>query len=137
MFKIQSEANKTINWPVTVEIAADGGKIQKFEFTGIFKLLSDDEKDALAPAVAALDDSAADGDVQKAADLAGAWKESMIDQIMGVMTGWKSVVGADDQPIEFNRDNLRAAARGPRGVGLLRAINTAVGEISSGARVKN
>lgn len=131
MFKIQSEANKTITWPVSVDFAADGGKIKKFEFTGTFLLLSDDDKDAIAataPAVLTDDSTAA---------LAGAWKESMIDQIMKVMTGWKSVVGADDQPIDFNRDNLRAAARGPRGVGLLRAINTAIGEISSGARVKN
>lgn len=131
MFKIQSEKDKTINWPVTVETAADGGKIQKFEFTGTFRLLSDDDKDALAASAPA--DLGDDTTVA----LAGAWKEAMIDQIMKVMSGWKSVVGEDDQPIEFNRDNLRAAARGPRGVGLLRAINTAIGEIASGARQKN
>jgi hypothetical protein len=132
MFKIQSEANKTINWPVTVEAAADGGKIQKFEFTGTFRLLSDDEKDAITAAA-----PIADLTDETLASLSGAWKEAMIDQIMKIMTGWKSVVGEDDQPIDFTRDNLRSAARGPRGVGLLRAINTAIGEISSGARVKN
>jgi hypothetical protein len=132
MFKIQSEVNKSITWPVKVEVAADGGKIQKFEFNGTFKLLSDDEKDAITQANPVADLADEDATV-----LAGAWKESMIDQIMKVMTAWTGVVGPDDQPIDFSRDNLRAAARGPRGVGILRAINTAIGEISTGARAKN
>ena len=38
MFKIITSKDQTITWPVKVEVAADGGKINKFEFTGIFKL---------------------------------------------------------------------------------------------------
>lgn len=149
MFKIQSEANKTVTWPVVIETAVNGGKTKPFEFVGTFRLLSDDEKDAAAASVAAAAEVAADStppaDEAGAADdtkksvaaLSGEWKEGMIDQIMKIMTGWQGVVGEDDQPLPFTRDNLRAAARGPRGVALLRGINTAIGEISSGARVKN
>jgi hypothetical protein len=136
MFKIQSEENKTVSWPVNVEVAADGGKIAKYQFTGTFRLLSDDEREAMADPVA-LPDAGDNAAVESGTPVAGAWKETMIDQIMKVMTGWKEVVGEDGQPIAFNRENLRAAARGPRGVGVLRAINTAITEISTGARSKN
>jgi hypothetical protein len=61
----------------------------------------------------------------------------MIDRIMPQMVDWKGVVGDDDQPLQFSRDALRAAARGPRGVSVLRAINTAISEINQGARAKN
>lgn len=132
MFKIQPEANKSINWPVVVEVAVDGGKIQKYDFTGTFIKLSDDERDALTASTPVL--ALADSDAEA---LAGAWKEAMLDQIMRVMTGWKGVVDADDKPLDFTRENLRQAARGASGVSVLRAINTAMGEISSGARTKN
>lgn len=137
MFKIQSEENKTINWPVKVEVAIDGGKTQKYEFTGVFKLLSDDAREALelahleAPGEAPADSEAAPPAV------AGKWKEDMIDQIMLVMVGWKGVVDDKDQPLDFNRDTLRAAARGPRGVSVLRAINVAVSQVNTGAAAKN
>jgi hypothetical protein len=138
MFKISSEENKTIIWPVKVEVAADGGKTQRFEFTGVFKLLNDDQRDALeqatdTPALATEGGDAADA----APALAGAWKDAMIDRILWTMTDWKGVVGDDDQPLPFSRDSLRAAARGTRGVSVLRAINMAIGEISQGARAKN
>jgi hypothetical protein len=139
MFKIQSEENKIINWPVKVEIAVDGGATQKYEFTGLFKLQTDDERDAFEleaqkAAKAQAEQEAGDQDVTV---LASAWKDGMIDRILQVMTGWKGVVGNDDQPLEFNRDNLRAAARGTRGTSVLRAINVAVSQINAGAKAKN
>lgn len=132
MFIITTSKDKTITWPVKVEVAADGGKINKFEFTGTFKLLDDDARDALvadakANEVDFLDDSAP----------ASAWKEQSVDNILKVMTDWKSVTDETKTPIEFNRDNLLAAARGPYGVSVLRAINQAIKEIQFGAREKN
>jgi hypothetical protein len=139
MFKIQSEENKVINWPVKVEIAIDGGKTQKYEFTGLFKLQTDDERDAFeleAQKAAQAQDEQAAGE-QDVTVLASAWKDGMIDRIMQVMNGWKGVVGDDDQPLDFTRDTLRAAARGTRGTSVLRAINVAVSEINAGAKAKN
>jgi hypothetical protein len=139
MFKIQSEENKIISWPVKVEVAVDGGKVQRYEFTGLFKLQTDDERDAFeleAKNAAQAQADQANGE-QDATVLASAWKDGMIDRVMQVMTGWKGVVGDDDQPLDFNRDTLRAAARGTRGTSILRAINVAVSEINAGARAKN
>jgi hypothetical protein len=139
MFKIQSEENKVISWPVNVEVAIDGGKTQKYTFTGLFKLQTDDERDAFeleAQKAAQAQDEQAAGE-QDVTVLASAWKDGMIDRIMQVMTGWKGVVGDDDQPLDFTRDTLRAAARGTRGTSVLRAINVAVSEINAGAKAKN
>lgn len=133
MFVIKSQQDKTITWPVSVEVAADGGKIQKFEFTGTFLLLDDDAKEAIVA-----EQKQDGGDVAPEADGTGnEWKERTIDAIMKIMTGWKSVVDEAKTPIEFSRESLRAAARSSQGVSILRAINTAIAEISAGARLKN
>jgi len=132
MFIITTSKDKTINWPVKVEIAADGGKINKFEFTGTFRLLDDDEKEALAADAKIVEPS--DNDESEPA---GAWKERAVDNILKTMTGWKQVVDESKSPIDFNRDTLLAAVRTPHGISILRAINTALAEIATGARVKN
>jgi hypothetical protein len=139
MFIIKPTQDKTINWPCVVEVAADGGKISKFEFTGIFRLLNDDQKEALKAEAdkgeadkgngAVGTDGEADSDVN--------WKELSVDNILRTMEGWKGVVDESKSPIEFNRDNLLAAARSVNGISILRAINTAIAEISTGARIKN
>ncbi|MET3132860.1 hypothetical protein AAKU55_003141 [Oxalobacteraceae bacterium GrIS 1.11] len=131
MFIIKSDKDKTISWPVSVETAADGGKIQKFEFTGTFRLLGDDEKEAMAAETKAESVEAVAGEGENQ------WKESSIDNIMKIMTGWKGVVDEDKAPIDFTRDNVRAAVRSAQGVSILRAINTAIHEITFGARSKN
>lgn len=130
MFVITTSKDKTINWPVKVEIPADGGKISKFEFTGTFKLLDDDEREAQA-------------EVLKSSEPAGedepdnAWKARAVDGILMSMTDWKSVVDESKNPIDFNRDNLLAAVRSAHGLSILRGINVAIGEIRTGARAKN
>lgn len=131
MFIIQSDNSKSITWPVTVEIASDGGKIRKFEFTGVFNRLNDDEKNA---AMAEMK-SANAGDDSEA--VGTEWKESTVNWIMNFMTDWKGVVDQNKAPIEFNRDNLRTAARSSIGVSLLRGINIAINEVDTGARIKN
>jgi hypothetical protein len=53
------------------------------------------------------------------------------------MTDWKGVVDADNNPIEFSRDNLRMVCRIAGGVAVLRGIQIAIAEIDTGARQKN
>jgi hypothetical protein len=132
MFIIKSAKDKTITWPVTVETAADGGKISKFEFTGTFKLLDDDAKEALVAEAKANTDAA--GETEQAVN---AWKVVSVDAILNYMTDWKGVVDESKTPIDFNRDNLLAVARSAQGLSIIRAINTAIGEINTGARAKN
>jgi len=132
MFIITTFKDQTINWPVKVEVAADGGKINKFEFTGTFKLLDDDQREALAA-----DAKLTEPDAGDSVEPDNAWKERAVDNILKVMTGWKQVVDESKTPIDFNRDSLLAAARSPHGISILRAINTAITEIATGARAKN
>lgn len=132
MFIISTEKEKTINWPVKVEVAVDGGKIKAHEFTGVFLLLNDDQKEALADEAKQADPGEADEN-----EPAGAWKERSVDHILKVMTGWKQVCDESKNPIDFNRETLLAAVRSAHGISILRAINTAIAEINTGARVKN
>jgi len=131
MFVITTSKDKTINWPVKVEIATDGGKIGKFEFTGVFRLLDDDEKEALA-AESKISEPADDD-----SEPVGAWKERTVDDILKVMTGWKGVVDENKSAIEFNRAALLAAVRSPHGLSILRGITNAMSEVATGGRVKN
>ncbi len=128
MFVIKSDKDKTINWPVKVEVAVDGGKIKKFEFTGTFRRLNDDEKEA-ADAELKGEDGGDEG--------SNAWKDRNVAGIMHVMTDWKGVVDQDKNPIEFSQNNLRMAARSIDGVPILRAINAAIAEIGHGVLTKN
>jgi hypothetical protein len=148
MFIIQPATDKPIDWPVTVEYAAPGGKIAKHTFTGYFKLLGDDERDEIMArskvpeAQPQIGDTAADGaeavgDSADAPVKANVWKDAAVDAILDVMTDWKGVVDQHRNPIEFNRENLRTAARSAIGFSLLRGINTALAEIATGARAKN
>jgi hypothetical protein len=132
MFIISTSKDKTINWPVKVEIAADGGKIGKFEFTGTFKLLDDDAKELLSAEA-----KAAGADVADDSEPDNAWKVRTVDNIVKVMTDWKGVADETKTPIEFTRDNLLSAARSAHGISILRAINVAISEIATGARAKN
>lgn len=134
MFIVTTTKDKTITWPVKVEVAADGGKIAKHEFTGVFKLLDDADRKALAESTATLD--AADiGDDATVTEID--WKEQAVDNILKSMTDWKGVCDERKAPLEFDRDNLLAIARSVHGLSFLRAINVALGEIATGAKAKN
>jgi hypothetical protein len=135
MFIITSTKDKTINWPVKVEVAADGGKINKVEFTGTFRLLDDADRKALISDSPELDASDLHDDQATVTEID--WKEQSVDNILKVMTDWKQVVDENKTPIDFNRETLLAAARSMHGLSILRAINTAMAEIATGARAKN
>jgi len=130
MFIVTATKDKTITWPVKVEVAADGGRIAKHEFTGVFKLLDDDERDAQIAAMKSNEAESAD-------EPDSAWKERSVDGILMSMVDWKQVCNADKSPIEFNRESLLGLVRTAHGLSILRAINTAIGEIRAGAKAKN
>jgi hypothetical protein len=134
MFIVAATKGKTITWPVTVEVAADGGRTAKHEFTGEFKLLDDEERKALADEAPTLDaDDIGDQTTVTEID----WKEQSVDNILKAMTGWKGVCDESKTPMEFNRDTLLSIARSAHGLSFLRGINKALGEISTGAKAKN
>lgn len=128
MLVISKSKDKTINWPVTVEVAADGGKTIKHTFTGVFKVLDEDERDALFPDAA----EKLESEVNSASAL-----ESAVDDILKVMIDWKQVVDENKVPLDFNRDTLLAAARSASGFSFLQGLWTAMREIRTGARAKN
>jgi hypothetical protein len=128
MFVVAKTKDQTITWPVTVEVAADGGKTVKHTFTGIFKKLDEEEREALFK----------DGEDDLALDSTSASAtEAAVDNILKVMTDWKQVVDEHKAPIDFNRDTLLIAVRSAAGFNVLQGIWNAMREIRVGARAKN
>ena len=127
MFVIVDTTNEPIRWPVKVEQPIDGGKVRTFEFTGIFRRLSADEKEALGKEVG--DDMMNDDQVD--------WVQNFIDRTMQVMTGWEGVVDQDKNKLEFTAEALRRAIRAPSGASFMKAINRAITEFETGTKAKN
>jgi hypothetical protein len=114
-----------IEWPVSVNTPVPGGKTKKYEFSGIFRRLTDAENEAIAKN--AVEAASSDAD----------FKVKFLDNIMQVMVGWKNVVDSTNQDIEFNRDNLNLAIRTENGLAIMAGINRALLELSMGVRQKN
>jgi hypothetical protein len=123
MFKIIDQAPDTIEWPVSVGVPADGGKIRKFEFTGMFKRRNQDDRDDAAK-------QAEDSDPAE-------WVENFVDRIKDIMVGWSGVSDADGNALPFSIPNLRKACRSVTGPALIVGINKAVSEYEFGTKVKN
>ncbi len=124
MLVISKSKDKTLSWPVTVSIAADGGRTVEHTFTGVFKVLDEEEREELFP-------DAADKEPTSSS------LEAAVDDILKVMTDWKQVVDETKTPIDFNRDTLLAAVRSAHGYSVLQAIWEALRQIRVGARAKN
>lgn len=122
MFVIKDREDTTFEWPVTVNYPRDGGKTQKFEFVGIFRRLSADEKDALP----AYSDATTDEAV-----------EQFIDRTLRQMVGWRNVVDHEQRPIELSAAALRSAIRAPGGAAVIVGITRALQEVETGERRKN
>lgn len=89
MFKI--EPQKTVQWPVTVNIPQDGGRIKKNTFTAEFELLPQNEFNAIYR-----EDGGNDEDLLRRA-----------------LVGWVDVGDADGNPIDFNEDARELMIRIP------------------------
>lgn len=123
MFVIKNSEDATIEWPVSINVARDGGKTQKFEFVGVFRRLSADEKDAM-PKIA--DDATADEVI-----------EGFIDRALRHMVSWRGVVDNEQKAVELNEASLRAAIRSPGGAAVIAGITRAIQEVETGEKRKN
>lgn len=127
MFKIVEKISETLSWPVIVSLPVEGGKTRKFEFTGVFRRLDADEKDAFLKEVS----------LNNSIDSNTDWVETFIDRISQIMVDWKDVCDEDGKPVAYSRDALRRAVRSPSGGAVMNAINTAISQFESGAKAKN
>lgn len=121
MFKVITQNPDTLKWPVVVEVPQDGGKTRKWEFTGTFKRLNADEKEAL------------DKDIEDQTD----WVERYVKKTMGIMVGWEDVCDEDGNPLPYSRESLRAAVRSTYGNQIMIGINRAIAQYESGSKAKN
>ncbi|SFJ04226.1 hypothetical protein [Nitrosomonas sp. Nm34] len=82
MFKIEDQP-KLVEWPVSVNVPQDGGKIKKNTFTAEFELITQEELDAIYK----------DGGTD-------------VDLLRQVLFNCTGVCDAEGKPIDFN-DDLR------------------------------
>ena len=107
MFKLTS--NKTVLWPVTINVPVDGGKTEKVACEAKFKILPQDEFNKLA--------NKGDAEILKVACI-----------------GWDGVADESSEPLEFTPENLKTLLKIPYvRQGFLQAYLDA----SSGIAVKN
>lgn len=107
MFKLAQQ--RSIEWPVTVNIPVDGGKTQKAKFTGEFLVLSQDEIDAV---------------------VLGRDERGRVDLLDVVLTGWRDDVRNEaGEELPFTDENKAALI----GIPYVRAgLFAAYGEIQNG-----
>lgn len=130
-----------LKWPVIVEVPVDGGKFEKFQFTGVFARLTEAEMDELtgdakkpAAETGAEALEAAKGDEKRLAEVL----QENARKMPQFMIGWEGVKthpGGSDVP--FTAETLAAQIIGPLGLALSRGINRAVSEIRHGVRLGN
>lgn len=130
-----------LKWPVIVEVPADGGTFEKFQFTGIFARLTEAEMDELTgvakkPAIETGAEAleTAKGDEKRLAEVL---QENSL-KIPQFLIGWEGVKthpgGAD---VPFSAETLAAQIVGPLGARLSRGIWNATFEIRNGVRLGN
>jgi hypothetical protein len=118
----------TVAWPVTLSLPADGGRLAEVAFTGIFRVLSEDEHEAIAPShLPPADAASADADTAPARPVQRPWREVLAENaalLPRYLTDWKGVLDEHGQPVPVSE--LPALLQGPHGkalsVGLVRAI---------------
>lgn len=135
------DSSGTIKWPVVVGLPVDGGKIAEFQFTGIFKRMSDEELDkvlgvAESPAIKPGDaDELAHGMlVRKAMQEVLRENAELFPQLL---VGWDGIKNAAGEDVTFSVATLKAQAIGVNGVFLSRGLWRAISEIRHGARLGN
>lgn len=109
--------SESYKWPVTVEIAVDGGRYERAEFVAEFRRLPQSRLDEIAQTLRA------DGEIITDAALAEE-----------VLAGWDRIKDADGQPIPFTTANRAAVLDIP---GVRTALVVTFFESVSGGRRKN
>jgi hypothetical protein len=122
----------TVKWPVIVKIPADGGEFAAFQFTGVFKRLTEDEYDAIMKPQLVVDQNDIVPGKSRAAVIAE--NAELFPQLM---TGWEDVRDAQGATVPFSVEVLRQQIVGANGTHLSIGLWQAVHEIRNGARLGN
>ena len=102
MFKIQP---KTAPFPFDVQIPVidDRGQTVRHKIRFLFRRLSRTQFDELVKSTSPDRDAMTHGNLTADEGL-----ELNVQQAMGFCAGWQNVTGVDDEPLDFNAENLRA-----------------------------
>jgi hypothetical protein len=97
--------------------------VRKFEFTGIFKVRNQDERDAQAKLAEQADPSD--------------WMENYVQRVSEIMLGWRDVADENGASIPYSVDAIRMAVRGAHGLAFMNGLNKAISEYEGGSKAKN
>ncbi len=123
----------TIKWPVAVSLPADGGEVVEYQFTGVFKRLSEVELDAVLGAKVGAIHESPEAEPKRMQEILRENAE-LFPQLLVGWEGIKSAAGAD---VEFRIERLQAQILGVNGAFLSAGLWRAVAEIRNGARLGN
>lgn len=130
----------TIEWPVTVSIPVDGGETAEYQFTGIFKRLSDAELDEVLGIDAAPAIEPDDGETATAGLSTKRMQEVLRENaelFPKLLVGWSGVKNSAGADAGFDVASLKAQVTGPNGKFLSSGLWRAIAEIRNGARLGN
>ncbi len=120
MFKLSN--NRTAQWPVTLSIPHEDGKVKELKFMATINRLTNaeiEQKDA------EIDSRSTLSDLEK---MAAVW--------MKWLAGW-TLKDVNGEPIPCTQEALTALFDTPDGTSLITGIAKAVGEVRNGAKAKN
>lgn len=125
----------TVRWPVIVQIPVEGS-YEEWRFTGIFKVLPEEDFEAWDDAPEGPEDDASEGaknDAPKVADRKlSAVLADNARKFAGVLVGWDEVTDPAGRPVAFTTALLQEQVCGPRGLALSAGINKALRQIRFG-----
>lgn len=127
-------ANPTVRWPVAVRIPADDGRIEEWQFTGIFRVLSESEFEVWSD-TPEIDDGASAPEAFPAKVAALQLSEVLArnaDKFAEVLVGWDGVMSESGEPVPFSVELFKAQVTGKHGRALSVGINKALGQIRYG-----
>lgn len=127
-------ANPTVRWPVAVCVPADNGRFEEWQFTGIFRVLSEAEFDAWSDKPV-IEDVVADLEAVPAQVAALPLSEVLArnaDKFAEVLVGWDDVKSENGEAISFSVELFKAQVMGVHGRELSVGINTALRQIRYG-----
>lgn len=131
----------TIKWPVTISIPVDGGEVASFQFTGVFKRLSDQALDEIlgvkeSPKIEPDDSGELATGLVTSPRMQDVLRENA-ELFPKLLVGWESVKTAAGEDVPFSIDALQSQVTGANGKFLSAGLWQAVAEIRHGARLGN
>lgn len=143
----------TIEWPVTVSIPVDGGETAEYQFTGIFKRLSDAELDEVlgvgeaekTKALPEIKPGDGGGELVAGEPFVPAPPTPRMQEVLRenaelfpkLLVGWSGVKNSAGADAAFDIASLKAQVTGPNGKFLSSGLWRAIAEIRNGARLGN